>query len=101
MSMKKVLSTICVALIAVSVLSCDRYEDGRPQKSVIKEFNNMYAKKNMINTCVPLAFPPSAIKAVITGPKYQKNFNELEMALEVLGYKVSDISILESTSGYR
>lgn len=60
-----------------------------------------YAKKNMINTCVPLAFPPSAIKAVITGPKYQKNFNELEMALEVLGYKVSDISILESTSGYR
>ena len=55
----------------------------------------------MINTCVPLAFPPSAIKAVITGPKYQKNFNELEMALEVLGYKVSDISILESTSGYR
>ena len=60
-----------------------------------------YAKKNMINTCVPLAFPPSAIKAVITGPKYQKNFNELEMALEVLGYNVSDISILESTSGYR
>lgn len=42
MSMKKVLYTICVALIAVSVLSCDRYEDGRPQKSVIKEFNNMY-----------------------------------------------------------
>ncbi|MBR4852688.1 MAG: DUF2971 domain-containing protein [Clostridia bacterium] len=60
-----------------------------------------YAKKNMINTCVPLAFPASAIKAVITGPKYQKNFNELEMALEVLGYKVSDITILESTSGYR
>lgn len=60
-----------------------------------------YAKKNMINTCVPLAFPASAIKAIITGPKYQKNFYELEMALEVLGYKISDISILESTSGYR
>ncbi|MBQ2325551.1 MAG: DUF2971 domain-containing protein [Clostridia bacterium] len=60
-----------------------------------------YAKKNMINTCVPLAFPPSAIKAIITGPKYQKNYYELEMALEVLGYKVSDINIQESTSGYR
>ena len=60
-----------------------------------------YAKKNMINTCVPLAFPASAIKAIITGPKYQKNFYELEMALEVLGYNVKDIIIQESTSGYR
>jgi hypothetical protein len=55
----------------------------------------------MINTCVPLAFPDTAIKAIITGPKYQKNFYELEMALEVLGYNVKDIIIQESTSGYR
>lgn len=60
-----------------------------------------YAKKNMINTCVPLAFPASAIKAVITGPKYQKNYYELEMALEVLGYDLNNITIQESTSGYR
>ncbi len=60
-----------------------------------------YAKKNMINTCVPLAFPHTAIKAIITGPKYQKNDYELEMALEVLGYDVANINIQESTSGYR
>ncbi len=60
-----------------------------------------YAKKNMINTCVPLAFPTTAIKAIITGPKYQKNYYELEMALEVLGYDLKNISIQESTSGYR
>lgn len=73
---------------------------GLPEGWALKNVK-AYAKKNMINTCVPLAFPKSAIKAIITGPKYQKNDYELEMALAVLGYNVSDINIQESTSGYR
>lgn len=41
--MKRILSTIFVATLIVFASSCDKYEDGRPQKSVIKEFNTMYS----------------------------------------------------------
>lgn len=59
----------------------------------------VYAKRNLINTYVPLGFPMSAVKAIVTGPKYEKNYYEVELAMEALGYL--DVAILESTSGYR
>lgn len=64
----------------------------------IKEIG-VYAKSNLFNTYIPLGFPMSAVKAIITGPKYEKNYFEVELAMEALGYL--DVAILESTSGYR
>lgn len=58
-----------------------------------------FAKRNMINTYVPLKFPNDLIKKVVAGPKYQKNYFEMEVALETLGY--TNIIIEKSTSGYR
>lgn len=58
-----------------------------------------YAKKDMINTCVPLQFPKEAIKKIVTGPKYQKNYFEIETAMEILGYP--KVEICESNSCYR
>ena len=59
----------------------------------------VYAKENLINTYVPLEFPKNAIKSIITGPKYEINGFELQMALEALGY--IDLEVLHSKSGYR
>ena len=59
----------------------------------------VYAKRNLTNTYVPLGFPMSVVKAIVTGPKYEKNYYEVELAMEALGYL--DVAILESTSGYR
>lgn len=64
----------------------------------IKEIG-VYAKKNLMNTYIPLGFPMSAVKAIVTGPKYEKNYFEVELAMEALGYL--NVAILESTSGYR
>ncbi|NMP37235.1 MAG: DUF2971 domain-containing protein [Clostridiales bacterium] len=58
-----------------------------------------YPKSNMINTCIPLKFPKDIIKKIVTGPKYQKNYYELETAMEALGY--AEVEICESTSSYR
>lgn len=58
-----------------------------------------YAKSNMINTYVPLTFPKDIIKKIVIGPKYQKNYFEFELAMEVLGY--TGVEICESTSNYR
>ncbi len=58
-----------------------------------------YAKRNMINTYIPLKFPKDIIRKIVIGPKYQKNYYEMEMALEVLGF--TNVIIEESTSGYR
>ena len=33
---------LAASLAALAMVSCDKYEDGRPQKSVTKEFNKMY-----------------------------------------------------------
>ncbi len=38
--MKKILMIAAIALLAVS---CEKYDDGRPEKSVRNEFNSMYA----------------------------------------------------------
>lgn len=73
---------------------------GLPQGWVVKDID-AYAKKNMINTYVPLGFPQDAIKAIVTGPKYESNAYELEIALIALGYDVSKIELRKSTSGYR
>lgn len=59
----------------------------------------VYAKRNLMNTYIPLGFPMSAVKAIITGPKYEKNCFEVELAMEALGYL--DVEIRESSSGYR
>lgn len=59
----------------------------------------VFAKRNMLNTYIPLTFPKSIIKKIITGPNYQKNFFEVEIALEALGYP--KLQVEESTSGYR
>lgn len=59
----------------------------------------VYAKENLINTYIPLGFPKRAIKSIITGPKYEKNGFEVEVAMEALGY--NNIEVLHSTSGYR
>lgn len=58
-----------------------------------------YPKSNMINTCIPLSFPKDIIKKIVTGPKYQKNYYEVELAMEALGY--AGVEISESTSSYR
>lgn len=58
-----------------------------------------YAKRNLINTYIPLEFPKDIIRKIVIGPKYQKNYFEMEMALEVLGY--TNVIIEKSTSGYR
>lgn len=58
-----------------------------------------YAKRNMINTYIPLSFPKDAIKKIIVGPKYQKNYCEFQFAMEALEY--TKLEICESTSGYR
>ena len=73
---------------------------GMPAGWHVKDLN-VYAKKTMINTYVPLGFPKEAIKAVVTGPKYQHNGYELEIALKALGYDTSTVEIRKSTSGYR
>lgn len=69
-----------------------------PDEWEIKEIG-VYAKRNLMNTYIPLGFPMSAVKAIVTGPKYEKNYLEVELAMEALGYL--DIAILESTGGYR
>lgn len=58
-----------------------------------------YAKKNLINTYIPLCFPKEVIRKIITGPKYQKNYYEVEGAMEALGY--TEVEICNSTSNYR
>lgn len=58
-----------------------------------------FARRNMINTYVPLKFPKDLIKKVVVGPKYQKKYFQMEMALETLGY--TNMIIEKSTSGYR
>lgn len=40
--MKKIAVMIMAAFSALMMVSCDKYEDGRPQKSVINEFKRMY-----------------------------------------------------------
>lgn len=40
--MKKILICLAVAMVGVAIMSCEKYEDGRPDRSVIKEFNRMY-----------------------------------------------------------
>lgn len=60
---------------------------------------DVYAKNNQMNTFIPLVFPNTAVKEIITGPKYKENGFEIHLALEVLGYY--DVNVLHSTSGYR
>jgi hypothetical protein len=55
----------------------------------------------MLNTYVPLQFPKEAVRAIVTGPKYQSSLYELETVLTALGYNVSDIALHKSSSGYR
>lgn len=38
----------------------------------------VYPKRNVLNTCVPLAFPAEIAKEVITDPKYEKNYAEVD-----------------------
>ena len=40
--MKKIMMIMAVALAALAMISCERYEDGRPQKDVRNEFSKMY-----------------------------------------------------------
>lgn len=40
--MKKFFVLLTAALACLTVFSCEKYEDGRPARSVIKEFNRMY-----------------------------------------------------------
>lgn len=40
--MKRIMLIIAVALAALAMLSCEKYEDGRPSKDVRKEFSRMY-----------------------------------------------------------
>lgn len=40
--MKKLFAIFTVAALAFGALSCDKYEDGRPARSVIHEFESMY-----------------------------------------------------------
>lgn len=58
-----------------------------------------YAKRNLINSCIPLEFPKDIIRKIVFGPKFQNNFFETESALYSLGYK--DAIFEKSTSGYR
>lgn len=59
----------------------------------------VYARRNCLNTYVPLSFPQEAIKSIMLGPMYRRNYCEIEFALEALGY--IGIEIDESTSGFR
>lgn len=58
-----------------------------------------YAKENMINTYVSMHFPDCAVKKIVLGPRYQKNYFETEVALEALNY--TGIDVAQSNSGYR
>ncbi len=40
--MKKIFIALAVAIACLTALSCEKYEDGRPARSVISEFNRMY-----------------------------------------------------------
>lgn len=40
--MKQVLLALIAVASVVSISSCEKYEDGRPEKGVINEFNDMY-----------------------------------------------------------
>ena len=40
--MKKIMMIMAVAVAALVMISCERYDDGRPQKDVRNEFNRMY-----------------------------------------------------------
>ena len=56
---------------------------------------------NDINTYIPLEFPKSAIKKIVLGPMYQKNYFEVEIAIKgVLGYDRA-VEIVTSESGFR
>lgn len=64
----------------------------------IKECHT-FAKRNLINTYIPLAFPKDIIRKIVFGPKFQNNFFETESALYRLGY--TNAIFEKSTSGYR
>lgn len=40
--MKKMILMMAAVFAILSVASCDKYEDGRPSKDIISEFNRMY-----------------------------------------------------------
>lgn len=40
--MKRVGILLAIAIAAVTMISCEKYEDGRPDRAVIREFNRMY-----------------------------------------------------------
>lgn len=40
--MKRIMMILTVAVTFLTVMSCDKYEDGRPSKDVRKEFERMY-----------------------------------------------------------
>ena len=40
--MKKIMMIMAVAVAALVMISCERYDDGRPEKNVRKEFDKMY-----------------------------------------------------------
>lgn len=40
--MKRLYVVLAVAVAAIALLSCDKYEDGKPAKEVRTEFNKMY-----------------------------------------------------------
>lgn len=62
---------------------------------------DVYAKRSCINTYIPLEFPKSAIKKIVLGPMYQKNYFEVEIAIKgVLGYEMA-LDIVPSESGFR
>lgn len=61
----------------------------------------VYAKTDMLNTYVPLGFPKEAVRAIVTGPKYQSSLYELETVLTALGYDAGKIALHKSSSGYR
>ena len=42
---------------------------------------DVYAKRNCINTYMPLVFPKSAVKEIVLGPMYQKNYFEVDVAI--------------------
>ncbi len=42
MIMKKIFAILAVAVSVTTILSCDKFEDGRPAKDVRQEFNRMY-----------------------------------------------------------
>ncbi len=40
--MKKIFAILAVAVSLMTIVSCDKFEDGRPSKDVRSEFNRMY-----------------------------------------------------------